>query len=232
MNSRQQLLTPRMIIQLGIVLGVVPLLPMLISGRWLWWEAWAYAAVHILGFIASRWLAVRRHPGILAERARMTSHENAEPWDRILGPLLALGSVLILAFAGAEARLDPAPGFGLPLRLVGLLLILLGYALGTFALMENRFFSGVVRIQEDRGHTVVSSGPYRWLRHPGYLGVLMSYVATPLLLGTPLAFIPVLFLVGVIVVRTWLEDRTLAEKLAGYRDYTRRVRYRLLPGIW
>lgn len=232
MSENQSFLSPRLIVQLLIVIVVVPLLPMLISGRWNWWEAWAYAAIHILGLIVSRWLAARRHPDILAERARATSHENAEPWDRVLGPTLGLGSVFILLVAGVQARTSATAGFALSVRVGALIVILLGYALGTYAMMENRFFSSVVRIQTDRGHRVVSEGPYRWVRHPGYFGVLLSYLATPVLFGTPSAFIPVLFLLGVIVVRTRLEDRTLMAKLGGYREYASRVRFRLIPGIW
>jgi protein-S-isoprenylcysteine O-methyltransferase Ste14 len=99
-------------------------------------------------------------------------------------------------------------------------------------LIENRFFSGMVRIQTDRGHHVISSGPYRWVRHPGYTGALLTYLATPIFLDSLWAFFPVLLLTMVLVIRTRLEDRTLHQKLDGYRDYASRVRYRLLPGVW
>ena len=90
----------------------------------------------------------------------------------------------------------------------------------------------MVRIQVERGHHVVSSGPYRWVRHPGYVGALLTYLATPVFLDAGWAFLPALFLSIVLVIRTRLEDRTLQEQLEGYRDYARRVHYRLLPGIW
>jgi protein-S-isoprenylcysteine O-methyltransferase Ste14 len=99
-------------------------------------------------------------------------------------------------------------------------------------LIENRFFSGMVRIQAERGHQVVSSGPYRWMRHPGYAGALVTYLATPVFLDSLWAFLPVVFLAVVLVVRTKLEDKTLRDQLEGYRDYARKVRYRLLPGVW
>ena len=97
---------------------------------------------------------------------------------------------------------------------------------------SNRFFSSVVRIQKDRGHTVVTGGPYQFVRHPGYVGGILSALGTALLLGSWWAFVPTGLLVCVIVVRTALEDRTLQAELEGYRDYAGRVRYRLLPGIW
>jgi protein-S-isoprenylcysteine O-methyltransferase Ste14 len=100
------------------------------------------------------------------------------------------------------------------------------------ALFSNPFFSGVVRIQTERGHQVISHGPYRLLRHPGYAGNLLYYLAVPLFLDTLWAYLPALLLVLVTVIRTALEDRTLQAELDGYAAYAGRVRYRLLPGIW
>jgi protein-S-isoprenylcysteine O-methyltransferase Ste14 len=186
----------------------------------------------ILGFVLSRALAARRHPDLIAERARFMQHEDAKSWDRTLAPLVSLGSVLILVVAGLDELLAWSPPFSLALKILALALILAGYALGAYALIENRFFSGVVRIQTEREHRVVMSGPYRWMRHPGYAGALVAYLATPVFLDSSWAFLPAIFLTGALVVRTSLEDRTLQEELAGYRDYARRVRFRLLPGVW
>jgi len=110
--------------------------------------------------------------------------------------------------------------------------LLAGYLLSSHALIENRFFSGVVRIQPERGHYVVSGGPYRWMRHPGYAGALLAYLATPVFLDSWWAGVPAIALAGALVVRTHLEDRTLQDELPGYRDYARRVRSRLVPGVW
>jgi protein-S-isoprenylcysteine O-methyltransferase Ste14 len=115
---------------------------------------------------------------------------------------------------------------------LSLSLFVAGYVLGAYALIENRFFSGKVRIQTERNQQVVSSGPYRWMRHPGYAGALLAYFVTPLLLDSNWAFLPAVFLAICLVVRTHLEDRTLQAELPGYREYAQRVRYRLLPGIW
>ena len=134
--------------------------------------------------------------------------------------------------AGLDALFDWSTASGLPAKILSLAVMLAGYALGSYALIENRFFSGMVRIQADRGHHVVSSGPYRWIRHPGYAGALLAYWATPVFLDAYWAFLPVLFLTVVLVIRTELEDRTLQDELDGYREYARRVRYRLLPGAW
>ena len=131
-----------------------------------------------------------------------------------------------------EARLVWPPSLALWVSVLSLSLFVAGYVLGAYALLENRFFSGMVRIQAERSHQVVSTGPYRWMRHPGYAGALLAYFVTPLLLDSNWAFLPAIFLAVCLVIRTHLEDRTLQEELPGYREYAGRVRYRLLPGIW
>jgi protein-S-isoprenylcysteine O-methyltransferase Ste14 len=141
-----------------------------------------YAGVHTLGFVVSRGLAARRHPDLLAERARSMQCENAEPWDKLLAPLVGLGGGLIPLVVGLDARFGWSGSFPLALKLAALVVMLAGWALGTYALVENRFFSGVVRIQRDRDHRVVTGGPYRWVRHPGYAGALLTYLATPIFL--------------------------------------------------
>lgn len=224
--------SPLVVVLMFLFIVVVPCLPLLISWRWDWREAWVYAIIAVLGFAVSRVLAARRHPDLLAERARFMRHENAEPWDRVLAPLAALGSGLLPLVAGLDARFEWSPTFSPPLKVVALAAILGGYALGSYAMIENRYSSGMVRIQADRGHHVVSSGPYRWVRHPGYAGSLLVYLTTPVFLDSAWAFVPAAFLTIAMVIRTELEDRTLREQLEGYREYARKVRYRLVPGVW
>jgi protein-S-isoprenylcysteine O-methyltransferase Ste14 len=232
MRDRKKSITPRVIVQLLVFIVVVPFLPLLISWNWLWWEAWVYGILCILGFAVSRLLAGRRHPDLLSERTRFMRHEDALPWDRVLAPLVGLGGGLMPLIAGMDARFDWSLSFALPVKLAALAVILAGYVLASYALIENRYFSGMVRIQTDRGHQVVSSGPYRWMRHPGYAGALLTYLATPLFLDALTAFVPAAILLVLLVIRTSLEDKTLQERLDGYRAYTQRVPHRLLPGIW
>lgn len=232
MNDKRSPITPWVILQVLFFIVILPFLPLLVSGRWDWWEAWLYAIISILSFAISRTLAARRHPDLIAERARMMQHEDAEPWDRRLVPLLGLGGALVMLVPGLQARFNLLQDFNTPLKIIALIVILAGNILGTYALMENRFFSGVVRLQTERGQHVVSSGPYRWVRHPGYAGALLTYWATPIFLDSLWTFIPVLFTTLVLVLRTNLEDRTLQDKLDGYQEYTDHVRYRLLPGVW
>jgi len=232
MENQTKTISPRAVILMLFFIIVIPFLPLLISRQWDWWEAWIYAIIGILGFAISRGLAARRHPDLLAERARYLQHEDAKPWDKLLSPLVGLGGGLIPLVAGLDALFDWSPPFSLPVKILALVIILAGYALGSYALIENRFFSGMVRIQTDRGHQIVSSGPYRWIRHPGYAGALLTYLATPIFLDSRWAFLPVMFITIVLVIRTSMEDKVLQDELEGYHDYARRVRYRLLPGVW
>ena len=232
MATKSNFLTPRIVIMLLIFIIGVPMLPLLISWQWDWWEAWVYAAISIFGFIISRYLAGRRHPDLLLERGRFLQHPNPEAWDKLLSPLLALGAGTIPLAAGLDMRFGPSAQFSIFIKIIAITIILAGFAIASYALMANRFFSGMVRIQTERGHHVISSGPYCWVRHPGYSGALLSYLATPFLLDSWWTLLPVLMALIVVVIRTALEDKALQEKLEGYTEYTHSVSYRLIPGIW
>ena len=180
----------------------------------------------------ARALAARRHPDLLAERGRFANHADAKSWDRVLAPVVGLGGASILLVAGLGARFGWSGAFTVPAKIAALMLILAGYALSSYALITNRFFSGMVRIQTERGHHVVTAGPYRWLRHPGYAGAALTYLASPVFLDSRWAFLPAVLLTIALVIRTHLEDNVLHEELDGYRDYAGRVRFRLMPGVW
>jgi protein-S-isoprenylcysteine O-methyltransferase Ste14 len=232
MTQKQKPISARAIVQMLFFVVIVPFLPLLISRQWDWWEAWIYAIIGILGFVISRILAARRNPDIIAERARFLQHEDAKSWDKILAPLVGLGGGLIPLVAGLDALFGWSASFSLPVEIVALVGIVMGYVLGSYALIENRYFSGMVRIQSERDHRVVSSGPYRWMRHPGYAGALLTYVVTPFFLDSWWTFLPVVFLSIILVIRTRLEDQFLQEELDGYREYAQRVHYRMIPGVW
>jgi protein-S-isoprenylcysteine O-methyltransferase Ste14 len=169
---------------------------------------------------------------LLAERGKYLDHQNPEKWDKLLSPLLGLGGGLIPIAAGLDMRFGPSASFDLVIKMFALVVMVGGYVLGSYALIANRFFSGMVRIQSERGHHVVTAGPYSWVRHPGYAGALLSYLAVPFLLDSWWTLIPVMMAFVIIFVRTSLEDRALQEKLEGYLEYAQKVRYRLIPGVW
>lgn len=232
MQDQRRIFTPKSTLMMIFFIIIIPFLPLLISWNWSWWEAWVYAILNTFGFIVSRALAARRNPDLLAERGRFLHYHDAKSWDKLLSPLVGLGGALIPLVAGLDALFGWSPSFSLGIKIPSLIILLIGYMIASYALIANRFFSGVVRIQTERGHHLVSDGPYRWVRHPGYAGAILTYLATPLFLDSGWAYLPVLLLTFLLFIRTALEDRTLQNELTGYQNYAEQVRYRLIPGIW
>jgi protein-S-isoprenylcysteine O-methyltransferase Ste14 len=214
---------------------LVPLLLLLCGWDVDWWEAWVFSLLIVGAGVGGRIWAERRHPGLLAERERALSANTADvkPWDRVLAPLMAVSLSFVLAIvAGLDHRFGWSPDFPIGLEILGFSMIALGYGFATWALAENRFFSSMVRIQTDRGHAVCDTGPYRFVRHPGYAGNILPLPGIVLALGSVWTLIPAAVALVIVIVRTALEDRTLQEELPGYRDYAGVVRYRLIPGIY
>jgi protein-S-isoprenylcysteine O-methyltransferase Ste14 len=212
---------------------LVPLV-LLISGWDLgWWQGWLYSALIVAAGIGPRMWAEKRHPGLLAERFKSVKAQDVKSWDKVLAPLMAVSMTFPLVIvAGLDHHFGWSPVFPTWLNILGFILIVLGYTFAGWALAENRFFSTMVRIQTDRGHVVCDSGPYRIVRHPGYAGNILALPGIVLALGSVWTIIPVIVALIIAVIRTALEDKTLQEELPGYRDYVRRVRYRLIPGVF
>jgi len=198
-----------------------------------WWQGWLFSALIVAAGLVSRMLAEKRHPGLMAERGKFGKDQNVKSWDKVLSPLMAVSiSFPLVIVAGLDHRFGWSPMFPAWLNIAGFILIASGYSFAGWALAENRFFSSMVRIQTDRGHTVCDSGPYRFVRHPGYAGNIPPLPGIVLALGSVWAIIPVMAALIIVVIRTMLEDKTLHDELPGYSDYARRVRYRLIPGIF
>ncbi len=228
-----QTTTPRQWIRLVVAYLLIPLILLICAGDLGWWPAWLYALLILASGIGGRMWAEQRHPGLTAERQNVENIKNAKTWDKVLAPLMAVSiSFPMVIVAGLDHRFNWSPEFPLWLILIGIILISLGYAFASWALAENRFFSGVVRIQTDRGHVVCDSGPYQFVRHPGYAGNMLALFGIVLALGSVWTLIPAVLASIITVIRTALEDQTLNEELPGYRDYAQRVRYRLIPAIY
>jgi protein-S-isoprenylcysteine O-methyltransferase Ste14 len=212
---------------------LIPLILLVCGGDSSWWQAWVFSVLIFVAGIGGRILAEKRHPGLLVERATSGKTLNAKAWDKVLAPLMAISlSFPLVIVAGLDHRHGWTPLFPIWLNILGLVLIALGYAFAAWAFVENRFFSSTVHIQTDRGHSVCDSGPYRIVRHPGYAGNILSLAGIVIALDSMWTLIPAVAALVIAVIRTTLEDRTLQEELPGYRDYARRVRYRLFPGIY
>ena len=224
---------PRVALRIATAFVLYPLALFLPAGRLDWVEGWVLVGILVATGGAGSAILKKRHPDLVAERARFTRGAGVKPWDRVLAPVVAvLGPLATYVVSGLDERFawtGPLPAW---VPILGGLLAAAGSALSLSALAANRFFSSVVRIQSDRGQTVVSDGPYRRIRHPGYAGGLAFTIGVPLLLGSIPGLATCLLTVGGLVLRTGLEDRTLRTELPGYEEYAAGVRWRLVPGIW
>ena len=197
------------------------------SGRLDWGWAWAYLGVGV-GILVINSLVLP--PELIAERGQVK--EDTKDWDRVLAIFIIIPTLGTLIVAGLDERYGWSPQLDWAIQVVALVFFALAQGLFSWAMASNKFFSGTVRIQEERDHAVATGGPYRYVRHPGYVGYIASWFATSLTLGSLWALIPAGLVMCLMVVRTALEDKTLVEELDGYQDYAARVRYRLLPGVW
>jgi protein-S-isoprenylcysteine O-methyltransferase Ste14 len=221
------------IIRFVIFVFLLPVVLFIAAGRLDWVMGWVFVGLVIVMTVISRIIVARTNPDLLAERARSLEAENVKRWDKVLVPLIAIyGPLVTWIVAGLDERFSWSPKIPLAFYVAALVLVVLSYILGTWAMAANKFFSAFVRIQEERSHIVASSGPYRYVRHPGYAGAIVSSLATPLVLDSLWALIPSGLVVLLLIVRTALEDNTLHKELPGYAEYTRQTRYRLLPGVW
>jgi protein-S-isoprenylcysteine O-methyltransferase Ste14 len=192
---------------------------------------WVYLAIHSGAQLAMALLVFRQNRDLLEERQR--PGQGAKAWDQVILRIYFLFTLALFVVAGLDVGRfhwsDTVPLWGQVVALVG---FALAFAFNIWAMTVNDFYSRVVRIQRDRGQYVVSEGPYRYVRHPTYIGTILSWVCAALALGSWLALAPVVLIAATFTARTALEDWTLQEELAGYKEYAQRVRYRLLPGIW
>jgi protein-S-isoprenylcysteine O-methyltransferase Ste14 len=194
-----------------------------------WTLGWIYVGLMAAGLAINLVCLLRWNPELIARR--MWFGEGTKRWDVVWSVLASPLAIAVFVVAWLEARegVGSAPGVA---WLVGMALLAPSWALIVWSMAVNPFFEKTVRIQTDRGHRVIDSGPYARVRHPGYVGFSGWLLSTPLLLGSAWAAIPaVLFLVG-LVIRTALEDRMLQAELPGYSEYAARVRFRLIPGLW
>ena len=200
------------------------------AGRIDYWQGWGFVVANLLTAVASL-IALRDNPNLINER--QSPGEGIKAWDKailVFSLVVYLASLVVAGLdAGRFGWTGPLPVL---MPAIGIFVYMLGQAIFLWAKRTNNFFSSVVRIQKDRGHAVCKDGPYRFMRHPGYVGAFIYSAATPIMLGSLWALVPMgLSAVGLFV-RTYLEDAALKEELTGYADYAKEVRFRLVPGVW
>jgi protein-S-isoprenylcysteine O-methyltransferase Ste14 len=200
------------------------------AGRINWWAAWAALAVMAAWTIATLIVILSVHPDLLAER--LGPQKGAKPWDIRIVSILGISQLAGYIVAGLDQRFGWTSSIPLAAQILALAVCILGYTLFVWATISNAYFSQFVRIQEKRGHAVATDGPYHFVRHPAYVGAILYELFTPILLASWWALIFGIFNACLLILRTTLEDHTLNTELSGYVEYSRKVRYRLLPGVW
>lgn len=232
-NRRPKINTLRAVIGFALYLLFVPSLLFVSAGTMNWSMAWIYVVLLLISTIGSRLIVLKRYPKSLLERASFTEAEGAQSWDRPLAAIIGLfGPTAVMIVAGLDQRFSWSSVIPSFVQYLNVLAVAVGYGLAVWAMAVNPFFSAVARIQKDRGQFVVTSGPYRYVRHPSYAGALIASLALPIMLDAIWALVPALVIIFALILRTKREDRMLMEELNGYPAYSEDTPFLLIPGIW
>ena len=200
------------------------------AGRLNYFQGWIYLSTNFITALMS-FIAIGNNTALLEERSR--AGQGVKSWDKLLLGLSAIVFIITLILAGLDTgRYDWSSHWPWWFYVSGIVLTLTGHSIFLTAQRQNRFFSTVVRIQTERGHTVCDSGIYRVIRHPGYFGMMLSLTGLPFLTGSLWSVIPTLAAIILLLIRTQLEDKTLRNELTGYLEYTNKTRYKLIPRVW
>jgi protein-S-isoprenylcysteine O-methyltransferase Ste14 len=217
-------------LQVAVVFIIQAVILFLAAGRLNWIWAWIFLGAGVIQVLITGLFLSRNNLETVAERGRP---KETKDWDKTISGLYALFQYLAIPLvAGLDARLGWTGNINIAWSVTGLVIYATGGALGSWAMITNAYFSTAVRIQTDRGHTVCRTGPYRLVRHPGYVGFISQSFGAALLLGSVWTLIPAIIAAALMTIRTSLEDKMLRAELPGYSDYVKDVRYRLVPGIW
>jgi protein-S-isoprenylcysteine O-methyltransferase Ste14 len=220
----------RVVLQVLIYVMIIAGMTFLIAGRWDWWMAWLYFAAYLMMMLVGVAMAPLDQE-LIEERTSIK--DGVKRWDKMLtAPLSFVYPLGLFVLVGVEMRFGPVIQYPLWAQLLGLAASIIGQLLSTWAMTSNKFYGRFVRIQKERGHYVIMGGPYRFIRHPGYLGVMMTVVGTAFAIGSLWTLVLAILITIILVVRTALEDKVLRDELEGYLAYAENTRFRLVPGIW
>jgi protein-S-isoprenylcysteine O-methyltransferase Ste14 len=213
-------------------LFLFPALVLFLSGDWLWIEGWAFGAWFMTLCITCIIYLYRHDPALLAERYKRKA-DNQAGWDRYYVVLIQVFFICWIILMPLDAkRFGWSAGFPVLVKIAGGILLLFSSFLFFRSYKDNPFLSGLVRIQEERNHRVVSTGVYGFVRHPMYLGGVLLFTGAPMLLGSVYGILTGVAFIALIMGRIRGEEKLLLKDLEGYREYQKKVRYRLIPFIW
>jgi protein-S-isoprenylcysteine O-methyltransferase Ste14 len=218
------------IIQLLLLVIIQVVLLFVSAGSLPWSAGWWYIGLYVTMLVLASFVMFPHRREVIEERSKGTT--GGKSWDLRITRLMSIPTLGLLILSGLDERWNWTPPLALTLRIFGTVAFCAGYALVLWAMHTNQYFSQVVRIQTERGHVAVTGGPYRIVRHPGYLGMSTSMLGSVFLLDSLWGLICFALYMALIVTRIVLEDRTLQTELPGYAEYSTRTRYRLIPGLW
>jgi len=195
------------------------------SFKWSW--AWIFISTGVIILIINAMVLPKE---VIEERGK--KKENVKKWDKILTTINIFPLLGIYVLSGLDYRFHWTNSLSSGIHIIGLALVFLGSMIFTWSMVSNKFFSTMVRIQDDRDHKVATKGPYKYVRHPGYVGFIIMCIATPVSLGSLYALTMAILVCIIFIIRTKLEDKTLAAELSGYKEYSKQVKYKLIPFLW
>jgi len=213
------------VFKVAVFLGLM----FLAAGRLDYWQGWVFCGVMAVHLVVGLYL-FSDMPDLVRER--MNPGPGMKGYDKVFWVFFGVFSLAMIFSGPLDAgRLQWSR---VPVYLYGLGYLVYAVSIGFsfWAMRTNRFFSSVVRIQKDRGQVVIDSGPYAWVRHPGYVAGMLTFLSLPVVLGSLAGLVPAGMCCLLLLIRTALEDRTLHEELEGYREYAEKVKFRLVPGVW
>jgi protein-S-isoprenylcysteine O-methyltransferase Ste14 len=194
-------------------------------------RAWFFFGLNFVSLFFNMVIFLKFNPEVISARSEMIRGE-MKWWDKLFGVFYSIFLLMMFIVCGLDVGRFQLSSPGVEFLAVGLAFFFVGWVFVVWAMVENKFFETTARVQKERGHRVVSTGPYAIVRHPGYVGMILFYGCTPFILGSFYGLIPALLLSVALVFRTYCEDRMLYEELPGYKEYMKKVRYRLVPFVW
>lgn len=222
----------KLIAEVGSVYASYLLLLFVLAGTLRWWAGWVFVAIYFIASTAIVIWLVKVNQGLLKERMTGLGGPHREQWDKGIVTVLILLYVLWIVVMPLDAVRFHWSHFQEWLQVVGGVLLCLSFYMLFLTYRENPFLSPAVRMQEERSHAVISTGPYRYVRHPMYAASVVQFVGSSLLLGSWLGLLFSASIIWLLAWRAVLEERMLSRELQGYTEYMERVRYRLVPYIW
>jgi protein-S-isoprenylcysteine O-methyltransferase Ste14 len=194
-------------------------------------RAWFYIGMISIYYPVIMAIMYRINPELISQRARGI-REDTKSWDKVLMPVAVFISYIQLVIIGLDIGRFQWSSLGIYFAVLGIILYIIAAFFSSWVVITNPYFEPTVRIQKDRGHQVITTGPYNIVRHPGYLATILFPISISLIIGSVIGLIPAAINILLIIIRTSLEDKTLINELDRYPEYTKKTRYRLFPGIW